>query len=113
MHTQNCFKGLIRIQTNLFTNTACLKFLSSEHCEKVTVFKFLVVSLILVHIFVRRKDKACCPVFVFLRGIYNVICHVVLHLLYKGLNISLIYDSTIPFLEGELKQRRMHWSWAA
>ena len=54
-------------------------------CVKVVVFTFLVLWLILVHIFIPKKDKACCPIFVFRKGISNAnICDVVLYLLYEG-----------------------------
>lgn len=52
--------------------------------------------LILAHILDPRKDKAGCPVFVCRRGIFIVICDLVLHLWYVGLIIWLIYDGKIP-----------------
>ena len=39
---------------------------------------------------------SCCHVFFFHSG-SNTICDLVLHLLYEILNISFIYDGTIPF----------------
>ena len=42
-------------------------------------------------------DKACCPVFVFRRGISNAICDIVLYLLIEGWNIPLINHGTVPF----------------
>lgn len=47
---------------------------------------------ILIHIFGPRRNKACCPIFVFFcKSIFNVFCDLVLHLLDEGLNIPLIY----------------------
>ena len=34
-----------------------------------------------------RKDKACCPAFVFSRGAFNVFWDLVLYLMNEGLNI--------------------------
>ena len=55
--------------------------------EEAVKFKFL-VRLILVHVFCPRKYKACCYVFVFLKGMSNVISDLVLYLL-QSLNISI------------------------
>ena len=72
------------LKTSLFS--ACVK--------EAVVFTFLVLVLILVHIFGSKRDIACCPVLVFCRGVSNAICYGVLYLLYEGLNI-LIYDGTV------------------
>ena len=88
------------IDTKLFTYTVCLMFKMSlfrAYVKGAVVFTFLVLWLVLICIFGPRKDKACCPVFIFRRGIYNAIWVLVLYLLYEGLNISLIYDGTIAF----------------
>ena len=65
--------------------------------KEAPVFSLLIMRVILVHIFSPRKDEACCLEFPFHSCISNAFCDVVLNLLYKGLNISLIYDGTIPF----------------
>ena len=62
--------------------------------KEAVVFTFLVLVLILVHLFGSKRDTACCPVLVFRRGISNAICYGVLYLLYEDLNI-LIYDGKI------------------
>ena len=42
-----------------------------------------------------RKDKACCPAFVFSRGAFNVFWDLVLYLMNEGLNILLIYGTML------------------
>ena len=69
--------------------------LSRAFGKQATVFTFLVLWLILAHIFGQRKVNACCSVFVFCWGTSNAICDLVLYLLYEGLSISLMYDGTV------------------
>ena len=73
----------------LFFLIACLK--------EDDVLAFLILGLILDHIFGPKKDKLFCSVFGFSRGISNAICDLVLYLQSEGLNISWIYPGTIPF----------------
>ena len=47
--------------------------------------------------FGQRKDKSWRCVFIFRSGKSNVIYDLVEYLLCKGLNMSLLYDCTIPF----------------
>ena len=74
MNKQNCFKGLFQIQNyiaylhNIFDISLFRAFV-----KETVVFTFLVLRLILVQIFGPRKDKDCCPVFVFLRSISSAI----------------------------------------
>ena len=44
-----------------------------------------------------QEKKKLDVLYIFCRGILNAIFNLVLYLLYEGLNISLIYDGTIPF----------------
>ena len=55
---------------------------------------FLVPRLILVHIFGPRKDEACRRLFVFRRGISNIIYY---YTYYEGCSMLFIYDGTFPF----------------
>ena len=65
--------------------------------KKDDVLTFLILGSILDHIFVLKKDKLFCPVFVFCRGMSNAIYDVMLYLQSEGLNISWICPITIPF----------------
>ena len=49
---------------------------------------FLILGLILVHIFDPKKDKLFCHVFLFGIGRSNAICDLVLYLQNEGLNNS-------------------------
>ena len=87
MNIWNCLKGLLRIQTKLFTFKVFLKFL----------LRARILSTVFLHTFSPRKSNACCAVFVFHGGISNVICDLVLYLLHERLNIPSTNDSTMPF----------------
>ena len=71
-------------------------FFNSMH-KKRQCSNIFVLGRILDHIFGWKKDKLFSPVFVFRRGISNVIYNLVLYLQSQDINISLIYPRTIPF----------------
>lgn len=85
MNELNCLKGLIGIRTRitLFTKKVAQNFLLWSMFELSRNFTLLVLWLISAHIFDQRKDKACCPVFVFRRGISSAISDLILSIEWK------------------------------
>ena len=83
-------KGFVSNSNYLVYLYRVLRISLFRACVKEAILFIFLVRLTLFHIFGPRKDKVCCPV-------SNANWYLVLYLLYDNLNISSIFDGTIPF----------------
>ena len=138
---QSCYERIKLFEVAYVCRWSKIFFIEA-YIKEDSFLKFLALGFILDHIFGHKKDKPFCPVFVFVRGMSNAICHLVLYLqsLKNFMNISgcnsigvlikngfcntIFYSVTnrkpvyfskkrwIWDLGGKFRQKRIHLLWA-